>query len=73
MESIKLTKEQRAALVRTYIEAGNAIIQRRAQYLLLLDDGHSADYVAEVTYSEPSEVTEAIRSFREGGLTAFSE
>jgi hypothetical protein len=68
LKSVHLTRDQRAALVRAYIEATDAVTQRRIQCLLLLDDGHPFDYVAAATNSEASELMEAIRSFHEKGL-----
>jgi hypothetical protein len=72
MESIRLKKEQRAALVRIYIEASDAVTQRRAQCLLLLDDGYTVEYVEEVCNSKSDEVAEAVRMFRQGGTEAIT-
>jgi hypothetical protein len=68
----RLTTVGRAALVRTYIETSDAVTQRRAQYLLLLNDDHPFEYVVAITCSEASEVLDTIQAFRDGGIDAIT-
>ena len=58
--------------MRYYVSASDAFRQRRAQCLLMLDDGHPADYVASVTDFELADVAGAIQLFREGGIEAIT-
>src|SRR5262245_21184353 len=72
MRMIQLTREQRGALVKAYIEATYAVVQLRVQCLLQLDDEHPSEYVVAATSLEASQVMATIRAFRDNGLDSIT-
>jgi putative transposase len=70
--SIRLTAEQRKALLHRY-RSGPAKPGRRAHVVLLLADGLSVRDVRRVTYASFDLIAECVRRFRTGGVPAVVE
>ncbi len=71
-EKLKLTSEQYWILRQAYLTRPNHI-RIPAHILLLLSEGHAPDKVAEITYTSPNDVANAVKSFEDGGIDAIIE
>ena len=69
--SIRLTAEERKALLRAYRHGGDARAARRAQVILLLADGRSYREVRDVAYCGCDLIAECVRRFRGGRVAAL--
>ena len=68
--SISMTAAERKTVLSIYRGGGDARAARRAQVLLLLDDGHSYRQIMEFTYVSSDTVARLKRRFVEGRLPA---
>lgn len=68
--SIRLSAEERKALLQVYRSGGEARCARRAHILLLLDDGLSVREVREVTYASFDLINACVRRYGDGGVSA---
>jgi hypothetical protein len=68
---VKLTTEQRAALMKHYLGHKDTGVRRHCHAILLFDDGFSVRRVAKLTSSKATEVSDCIRRFRVGGVKAL--
>jgi transposase len=65
--SIRLTTEERKALLEAY-RTGDSRVARRAHVLLLLDDGRSYREVRAFLYASNDLIADCVRRFRHGGI-----
>jgi len=68
---VKLSTEQRAALMKHYLEHDDEAVRRHCHAIMLFDDGFSVRRVAVLAASKPEEVNECIARFRAGGVKAL--
>ncbi len=68
--SIRLSAEERKALLQDYRSGAEARSSRRAHVLLLLDDGLSVRDVRQLTYASFDFINACVQRFRAGGVAA---
>jgi hypothetical protein len=68
---VKLTTDQRAALMGHYVTHHNIAVRRHCHAIILFDDGFSVRRVAALTSSPAEDVHDCIRRFRAGGMDAL--
>jgi hypothetical protein len=68
---VKMTPDQRAALMRHYLGHDDKAVRRDCHAVMLFDDGFSVRRVAALTSSYPEDVHDCIRRFRAGGVDAL--
>ena len=65
---MKLTAQQRAALMKQYLEHDDVAVRRQCHMVMLWDDGFSVRRVATLTGTNAEEVNDCIIWFRAGGM-----